>query len=188
MARSDQLQEKHITAGTECQRPSEFSHAGSRARTNKAAFCRGLDGQAKMLDLILHEANKLVRKEWFAEQKSSIHQGEQVRIIFQNCSGNKKDRNGGIDSLDPSGNFQAIDRVGHHNIGQNQIDFRPSLFKHGKSLVATLSDEGSISDLVQNFSDVLQNERLVVDDENLQSAERRMSDHDCCLSFSAELG
>jgi hypothetical protein len=108
----------------------------------------GLDGQAKMLDLILHESNELVRKKWFAEQNSSIHQGKQMRIIFQNGSGNKKDRNSGIDSLDTSGNFQAIDRVGHHNIGQNQIDFRPSLFKQRKSLVPTLSDEGSISGLV----------------------------------------
>jgi hypothetical protein len=61
-----------------------------------------------MLDLILHKSNELVRKEWFAEQKSSIHQGEHMRIILRDGSGNEKYRNGRLNLVDTSGEFQAI--------------------------------------------------------------------------------
>lgn len=72
-----------------------------------------------MLDLISDEPHELVGKKRLAEQIPSVLQGKRARIVFRDSSGDEQDWNRGIDPPDSFGEFQTVDRVGHHDVGQN---------------------------------------------------------------------
>jgi hypothetical protein len=61
-----------------------------------------------------------------------------------------------IDLMDLSGEFQSIDRTGHHNVSEYHIK--------NPGLITTCGRDNFVIDAPENFPDELQNVRFIIDD------------------------